>query len=543
MVITLERAFTFSMVGLLMWLGQQVVAAAERREAVPADVLELVDLHARYRETPLAAEEDGFRVLAELQKLRVVEPSLVNDRKFTDVFRAVSAGEQRFPDGKLAERLKKVINDNADGLKLVDQFARFRGVRFPDVWKASANELRQFLWIRRLQIIQHQSQRKFDDATRWLFESLHIAEMLQDSEGGLVTWLVGDSLEAGAYQLMVRMAVDPGCPIEQLESWQRRINDSRKRLEQSLAQCLRRDYFAVQLSLLAKLPPNATLEQAVAAAVGQHRPPPERFLVNLRFTLREWQVLALLTDHPAPFDRDETIQLSSRRLAEVIRVLKFDRSPPKDIDDEEILRVEKLWPESMGLDVLSLFPLHLGGPAWESWEDFWNEIVSAVEASEMLAEIPNVFGKYLIAIHSDMASADSLAVVVVRRRTRIEATVASLAIRRFERLHQRLPKTLQELVDAKLLTELPRDPIDDQPLRYDPSRRILWSIGLDGQDDGGMQRYGSSEKLFAMMRKMLPKQDAAKLPKLPDKKAETSSLTSDIVYSVDGKDVLPPPNP
>lgn len=520
-----------------MWFGQSIVMAVEDHEAVPADVLELVDLRARYRATPLPAEDDGYRVLVELQKLRVIEPSLVDDREFTDLFRAVSAGEQRFPDGDFGERLKKVIDDNANGLRIVDQFARFRGVRFPDVWKVPVSELRQFLGIRRLQIMQLQSQGRFEDVTRRLFEFLHIAEMLEDSEGGLIAWLAGVSLEAGAYEMMLRLAAAPGCSIEQLESWQRRINDSRKRSLQSLAQCLRRDYFTVQLSLLAKLPRNATLEQAVAAAVSQHRPPPERFLVNLRHTLCEWQVLALLTDHPAPFDRDETIQLSSLRLAEVIRVLKFDRSPPRDIDDEEILRVEKLWPESMGLDVLSLFPLHLGGPAWESWEDFWNEIVAAVEASEKLAEIPNVFGKYLIAIHSDLAKADSLAVIAVRRRTRIEASVTSLAIRRFERLQQRLPKTLQELVDAKLLSELPRDPIDDQPLRYDSSRRLLWSIGLDGQDDGGVQRFESGAKLFSMMRKLLPKRDSEKLalPPQSNAKPDPAQAGSDIVFTLDAK--------
>lgn len=41
-------------------------------------------------------------------------------------------------------------------------------------------------------------------------------------------------------------------------------------------------------------------------------------------------------------------------------------------------------------------------------------------------------------------------------------------IRRFEQRHQRLPNSLPELVDAKLLTELPHDPIDDQPMRNEP---------------------------------------------------------------------------
>lgn len=537
-MITLGRSFVLSVAGFLMWIGPHRVLSADNPDAVPADVLELVEPRARYRASPLASEEDGYSVLVELEKLKVIEPSIVNDREFYDLYMAVISGERQFPDGEQGERLQKVIDDNADGLKIIDQFARFRGVRFPDVFNAPVHGLRQFLWIRRLQIAQHHSRGKFDDANRWLMEFLHKAEMLKESEGGLMVWLVGQSLESVALEMMAQQAADPACPAEQLASWQRRVLDLRKRSTQSLAQCLRRDYFEVQLSPLAKLPADATLEQAVAATVGRRRPKDRKFWIDLRFTLREWQVLALLTDHPDPFDRDETIRLSSQRLAEVIRVLEFDRSRPSELDDEELELVAKLWPESMGLDAFSVLALHLGGPAWDSWEEFWNEIVSAAEASEQLAEIPNVFGKYFIAIHSDLANADALASAVVRRRVRVEATVAMLAIRRFERRHQRLPKSLQELVDAKLLTELPRDPIDDQSLRYDPSRRLLWSIGLDGQDNGGVQRFGSGGQLFSMLRKLLPKEDAKKLPPLPEATAKPVPAGNDIVYSLDGKVVF-----
>ena len=192
-----------------------------------------------------------------------------------------------------------------------------------------------------------------------------------------------------------------------------------------------------------------------------------------------------------------------------------------------------LWSASIGLDTFSILFLHFGRQSWESWEEFWNDIVSAAEASEQLSGIPNAFGKYWISLHSELATADSLAGTVVRRRTRIEATVATFAIRRFERLHRRFPKTLQEVVDAKLLTELPRDPIDDQPLRYDPARRLLWSIGLDGQDDGGVQVYGSSEKLYSMMRKLLPKQYRDKLSKPPAPPPNPDHEGSDIVYRFD----------
>ncbi len=536
MVISLGRAFVVA--GLLLLIGSPRVLSADDSNLVPADVLELVEPHARYRATALAAADDGYGVLVELQKLKVIEPSIVNDRELYDLYMAVIGGERRFPGGEHGKRLQKLIDDNADGLKLFDRFSKFRGVRFPDLFNLPVQELRPFKRIRELQIARLQAQRKFDSAGRWLDDFPHIAAMLQESEGGLLAWLLGVSFEANGLELIARLAADPACPTEQLESWQRRVLDLRKRSSQSLAQCLRRDYFEVQLPPLAKLSADATLEQAVAAVVGQHRPKERKFLLDLRFTLREWQVLALLTDHPTPFDRDETIRLSSERLAEVIRVLEFDRSRPSELDDEELELVAKLWPESIGLDVLSLFPLHLGGPSWDSWEEFWNEIVTAAEASEQLAEIPNVFGKYFIAIHSDWANADTLAGAVVRQRVRVEATLATLAIRRFERLRQRLPKSLHELVDAKLLTKLPRDPIDDQPLRYDSSRRVLWSIGLDGQDNGGVQRFGSSGQLFSMLRKLLPKDDAKKLPPPPEATNKPVPSGNDIVYSLDGQPVF-----
>ena len=177
-MITLGRCFVLSVAGFLMWIGPHRVLSADNPDAVPADVLELVEPRARYRATALASEEDGYSMLVELEKLKVIEPSIVNDRELYDLYMAVISRERQFPDGEQGERLQKLIDDNADGLKIIDQFARFRGVRFPDVFNAPVHGLRQFLWIRRLQIAQHHSRGKFDDANRWLMEFLHKAEML-----------------------------------------------------------------------------------------------------------------------------------------------------------------------------------------------------------------------------------------------------------------------------------------------------------------------------------------------------------------------------
>jgi hypothetical protein len=48
-----------------------------------------------------------------------------------------------------------------------------------------------------------------------------------------------------------------------------------------------------------------------------------------------------------------------------------------------------------------------------------------------------------------------------------------------------LPERIEDLV-PRFLKEVPLDPYDDRPLRYSKESRILWSIGDDGVDAGGL---------------------------------------------------------
>ncbi|WP_309399719.1 hypothetical protein [Cerasicoccus maritimus] len=59
-----------------------------------------------------------------------------------------------------------------------------------------------------------------------------------------------------------------------------------------------------------------------------------------------------------------------------------------------------------------------------------------------------------------------------------------LAIRLYEMEHGALPPTLDALV-PDYIDAVPLDPYDDQPLRYDAKRAIIYSVGEDGVDDGG----------------------------------------------------------
>ncbi len=59
------------------------------------------------------------------------------------------------------------------------------------------------------------------------------------------------------------------------------------------------------------------------------------------------------------------------------------------------------------------------------------------------------------------------------------------ALRLAESKLGQLPDKLTGLIDAGILKSLPADPFGVGPLRYDPQRRLIWSIGDNGTDDGG----------------------------------------------------------
>ena len=60
-----------------------------------------------------------------------------------------------------------------------------------------------------------------------------------------------------------------------------------------------------------------------------------------------------------------------------------------------------------------------------------------------------------------------------------------LVMRAYHQDHGGLPNSLKELVAKKYLNDVPGDPFGPGKLRYSHDRRIIYSVGKDGKDDGG----------------------------------------------------------
>jgi hypothetical protein len=72
----------------------------------------------------------------------------------------------------------------------------------------------------------------------------------------------------------------------------------------------------------------------------------------------------------------------------------------------------------------------------------------------------------------------------------ISALRLKIALRLYENKHGQLPDDLQALV-PEFITEVPNDPSADQPFRYSKEKKMVWSVGGDGRDDGGKAEFGT----------------------------------------------------
>jgi len=77
--------------------------------------------------------------------------------------------------------------------------------------------------------------------------------------------------------------------------------------------------------------------------------------------------------------------------------------------------------------------------------------------------------------------------VMLAREAARRLAMTAITLKRYQLRHGAWPADLKALV-PEVLSEVPKDPVDGQPLRYRPNADgtfLLYSIGSDGKDDGG----------------------------------------------------------
>ena len=94
----------------------------------------------------------------------------------------------------------------------------------------------------------------------------------------------------------------------------------------------------------------------------------------------------------------------------------------------------------------------------------------------------NVIGKMLYDITT--ASYSTVINKVCEEDTLIASTQLIIALKAYSIDNNKLPQTLNQLV-PEYVSEVPIDPYGGKYLKYSPSKKIIYSVGTDKEDNGG----------------------------------------------------------
>ena len=89
------------------------------------------------------------------------------------------------------------------------------------------------------------------------------------------------------------------------------------------------------------------------------------------------------------------------------------------------------------------------------------------------------------------SSLEHIAKIDLRTTAQIDCAIVALGIERYRLAKGALPKVLDDLV-PRYIDKVPIDPFDGKRLRYKLTEPgyIVYSIGEDGTDEGGLERGG-----------------------------------------------------
>ena len=180
---------------------------------------------------------------------------------------------------------------------------------------------------------------------------------------------------------------------------------------------------------------------------------------------------SLVPFHPKPYDANEEIEKSIRHY----RIYRTNSLTPWTERDNEV-ELEH------ADDHTNL--LHDIAPLMELVKDESLPLnrQAAQKARPAYLQIENPIGRIFDTSVIHFIVSD---LKVCQIRTEREATRACLALIIFERQKGRLPATLSDLVQQKILDSVPIDPFCGEPLHYSREKREVWSISDNGVDDNG----------------------------------------------------------
>lgn len=501
---------------------------------VDPELLKLIPKELVYHRKPLADDKNALAPLEEARRqllpINKFEKELGGELDIRK-FRSLS---EPLPDEEIARQVDLLLEKNRRALELMDeaiarghlQFPRKRRVESGDADNDLASAAAS-LWgdlhdLRYIRSRRHFEHKQYAQGAAELQSALLFGAMLDGSDGALIPRFVGRMCPRVTASRMEAFASRKEVPADVLAGMLVALQRAAPS-EEVVVNGVRQDFALLTLPMIADLPKDGDLAKIVAALIDKRRPksPDAKLLLpKLDAQLDGLQagILDLLKDHPEPFDRAETVRLVALSHANQLENLKRPWADQKPGPEARVLEDVAAWPDHLSLSILKFIPLYVGRT---DDEDLSAETLA--KAREQLRKVHNPLGKHLI---RDLlfGKQNSESAVRSRDRGRLEAARCIIAIYLYERKQGARPERLDDLVKAKILPEVPRDPFDGKPLRYSRERAIIWSVGRDGKDNGGRKpARGEGDALLDLIR-------PAGAPKLP--KPAKADGESDIVWEI-----------
>jgi len=469
--------------------GAQAAAGSPRRFH-PDLVRHLgaIDPVLKYRRTRLADDSNAYPLWAKAAKavngLSERSGRYLADDAADRAFWQVTSGNDPFPRGEAGSGLRRWLRADERALTLLDMGIERGRCQFPDVKRSLSSKPPELdapdryslalLW--RMKLAKAKLlvlEGKADAAADELFRIARMNEMTIRGEGGLCTYLHGITGHNAAMRAMRWLAGHKTIPEATLERLVRGVGPY-TRAGEDLADVFRCTFWREPIMALDwLLNDNAKkgyseeviesmLREIGAKAKAEAKTPVQKALVSI-----------LVKRKVTPLDVSATLRLTGSFWARAVRNAgrpwaKRDRKVDSDLADY----VENLKKEVKGTsEALSSLAEAKAEPTSEDIE-------------RLVKTLDNVVGKQFAGYFSP--SWDRSLAHMFKTRTEREATRATLAIRLYERRHAELPSDLQVLVAKGILSSVPTDYFARKPLRYSKDRRLLWSVGPNEMDDGGV---------------------------------------------------------
>lgn len=386
------------------------------------------------------------------------------DEDIDEAFRNAYDFDKALPTGKAGHKLEHWLDSKKEHLDALSKGIAIGGLQFPpfsmdDIRTTDLISLRNAARIKIAKARYMMRDRRFPDAATECVEAYRMGQMILDGDGALIHYLVGVAVKSIGLNGIRHLADSEDVPPGVLED------------------------------ILAKLP----LASAEGPALAQtYRVELYNCIIpNLDKIVKS----ASDPTHNLPIaitnvlDKAATIKLAAGFFSRLVTnaLSPWEKRDDKIEDDANAMLTQR------GLDVATA-------------DDFlWNIAMSTFDAEnekavkqwEQLGEIakthPNILGNVLVALI--VPAGDNIHKRSVKVRVKTNLTRAYLGIRIYEKKNGHLPKSLPQLVSAGLLPQVPYDLFSGNPVLYSQQKRMLWSVGPDGEDHHGDKDYDVTMEL------------------------------------------------